>query len=140
MPITEARLRETFTGTGALLVLSLIPAGVLAAEAARGEYVSPFIVFPLAYIFSMVVGWLAMLPGLITVPLAKRFSIESKAAGVIISIVYFILYFFCTGMMIQLLLVLIFDTGTMKQLGFIVGIVTLVSSCIQCRKMYDNLL
>ncbi|ENT6811836.1 hypothetical protein [Enterobacter kobei] len=93
MAITEASIKRTFTGTKALAVLSIL-GGVLVMFTVRREdgYVSTFMgdsaVFILGMIATVLYGWVGMLVGLLTIPIAKMFSIESSKLKKVLSIIY----------------------------------------------------
>lgn len=97
MAITEASIKRTFSGTKALSVLSIL-AGVLVMITVRREdgYESTFMgdsaVFIIGVIATVLYGWVGMLVGLLTVPIAKMFSIESSSIKRILSIIYWFVF------------------------------------------------
>ncbi|EOI5775897.1 hypothetical protein ACMS0O_001000 [Cronobacter malonaticus] len=97
MAITEASIKSTFTGTKVLTVLSIL-AGALVMMNVRHEdgYTSTFMgdsaVFILGMIATVLYGWVGMLVGLLTVPIAKMFSIESSKLKLVLAIIYWFIF------------------------------------------------
>ena len=95
--ITEATIKRTFTGTKALAVLSII-GGALVMLNVRHEdgYTSTFIgdsaVFIIGMIATVLYGWVGMLVGLLTVPIANMFNIQSDKARLGLSIGYWFVF------------------------------------------------
>lgn len=95
--ITEASIKRTFSGTKALAVLSII-GGVLVMLNVRHEdgYTSTFmgdsVVFVLGMIATVLYGWVGMLVGLLTLPIANMFNIQSDKARLGLSVVYWFVF------------------------------------------------
>lgn len=95
--ITEASIKRTFTGTKALAVLSIL-GGVLVMLNVRHEdgYTSSFmgdsVVFVLGMIVTVLYGWVGMLVGLLTIPIANMFHIQSDKARLLLSIGYWFVF------------------------------------------------
>ncbi len=93
--ITEATFKNTFAGTKALAVVSIL-AGALVMMNVRheDEYVSTFVgdsaVFILGMIATVIYGWIGMLVGLLTVPIASMFHIQNEKARTALSVVYWL--------------------------------------------------
>lgn len=93
MAITEASIKRTFSGTKALAVVSIL-AGALVMMNVRHEdgYTSTFMgdsaVFILGMIATVLYGWVGMLVGLLTVPIANMFHIQSDKMKMVLSIMY----------------------------------------------------
>ncbi|EPH0725018.1 hypothetical protein JRA19_000544 [Enterobacter hormaechei] len=97
MAITEASIKRTFKGTKALAVLSIL-AGALVMMTVRREYeyestfVGDSTIFMLGMIATILYGWVGMLVGLLTVPIAKMFSIDSSKFKRVLSIIYWFVF------------------------------------------------
>ncbi|HHT8267246.1 TPA: hypothetical protein ACT2TV_000418 [Enterobacter ludwigii] len=97
MTITEATFKRTFTGSKALAILSII-GGALVMLNVRHEdgYTSTFmgdsVVFLLGMIATVLYGWVGMLVGLLTVPIANMFNIQSDKVRLLLSIGFWFIF------------------------------------------------
>ena len=97
MTITEATFKRTFTGSKALAILSII-GGALVMLNVRHEdgYTSTFmgdsVVFVLGMIATVLYGWVGMLVGLLTVPIANMFNIQSDKVRLLLSIGFWFIF------------------------------------------------
>uniref|UniRef100_UPI000518BF4E hypothetical protein n=2 Tax=Enterobacteriaceae TaxID=543 RepID=UPI000518BF4E len=133
MAITEASIKRTFTGTKALAVLSIL-GGVLVMLTVRREdgYVSTFTgdsaVFIIGMIATVLYGWVGMLVGLLTVPIAKMFSIESNSIKRILSIIYWFIFSWAVYVIGFIVSYLVFgdDEATLIELKPAIAVASLV--------------
>lgn len=91
--ITEASIKRTFTGTKALAVVSIIGGALVMMNVKHEDgYTSTFMgdsaVFILGVIATVLYGWVGMLVGLLTVPIANMFHIQNDRMKMVLSIVY----------------------------------------------------
>ncbi|ELY2855055.1 hypothetical protein SMC92_002086 [Cronobacter dublinensis] len=137
MAITEASIKRTFTGTKALAVLSIL-GGVLVMFTIRREdgYVSTFTgdsaVFIIGMIATVLYGWVGMLVGLLTVPIAKMFSIESSSIKRILSIIYWFVFSWAVYVIGFIVSYLVFgdDQATLIELKPAIAVASLVVASI----------
>ncbi|EGT4464898.1 hypothetical protein C5952_19245 [Cronobacter sakazakii] len=137
MAITEASIKRTFTGTKALAVLSIL-GGVLVMLTVRREdgYVSTFTgdsaVFIIGMIATVLYGWVGMLVGLLTVPIAKMFSIESNSIKRILSIIYWFIFSWAVYVIGFIVSYLVFgdDEATLIELKPAIAVASLVVASI----------
>ncbi|MFW0987000.1 hypothetical protein QMS80_03480 [Cronobacter sakazakii] len=137
MAITEASIKRTFTGTKALAVLSIL-GGVLVMLTVRREdgYVSTFTgdsaVFIIGIIATVLYGWVGMLVGLLTVPIAKMFSIESNSIKRILSIIYWFIFSWAVYVIGFIVSYLVFgdDEATLIELKPAIAVASLVVASI----------
>ncbi|EKY3171812.1 hypothetical protein SMZ82_004365 [Cronobacter malonaticus] len=137
MAITEASIKRTFTGTKALAVLSIL-GGVLVMFTVRREdgYVSTFTgdsaVFIIGMIATVLYGWVGMLVGLLTVPIAKMFSIESNSIKRILSIIYWFVFSWAVYVIGFIVSYLVFgdDEATLIELKPAIAVASLVVASI----------
>ncbi|PUV58270.1 hypothetical protein ACP26G_13555 [Cronobacter sakazakii] len=137
MAITEASIKRIFTGTKALAVLSIL-GGVLVMLTVRREdgYVSTFTgdsaVFIIGMIATVLYGWVGMLVGLLTVPIAKMFSIESNSIKRILSIIYWFIFSWAVYVIGFIVSYLVFgdDEATLIELKPAIAVASLVVASI----------
>ncbi|EJJ0547104.1 hypothetical protein G9X48_09100 [Cronobacter sp. HA18006] len=137
MAITEASIKRTFTGTKALAVLSIL-GGVLVMFTVRREdgYVSTFTgdsaVFIIGMIATVLYGWVGMLVGLLTVPITKMFSIESRSIKTILSIIYWFVFSWAVYIIGFIVSYLVFgdDEATLIELKPAIAVASLVVASI----------
>lgn len=137
MAITEASIKRTFSGTKALAVLSIL-AGVLVMITVRREdgYESTFMgdsaVFIIGVIATVLYGWVGMLVGLLTVPIAKMFSIESGSIKRILSIIYWFVFSWAVYVIGFIVTYFVFgdDEATLIELKPAIAVASLVVASI----------
>ncbi|MHA1072079.1 hypothetical protein [Enterobacter ludwigii] len=135
--ITEASIKRTFTGTKALAVVSIL-AGALVMMNVRHEdgYTSTFMgdsaVFILGVIATIFYGWIAMLVGLLTVPIAKMFHIESNKLKLVLTILYWFVFSWAVYVIGFIVTYVIFgvDELTLMELKPAIAVASLVVACI----------
>lgn len=138
MAITEASIKRTFSGTKALAVLSIL-AGVLVMITVRREdgYESTFMgdsaVLIIGVIATVLYGWVGMLVGLLTVPIAKMFSIESSSIKRILSIIYWFVFSWAVYVIGFIATYFVFgdDEVTLIELKPAIAVASLVVASIQ---------
>ncbi|ABU77578.1 hypothetical protein ACI01D_000726 [Cronobacter sakazakii] len=137
MAITEASIKRTFTGTKALAVLSIL-GGLLVMFAVRREdgYVSTFTgdsaVIIIGMIATVLYGWVGMLVGLLTVPIAKMFSIESSSIKRVLSIIYWFVFSWAVYVIGFIVSYVVFgdDEATLIELKPAIAVASLVVASI----------
>lgn len=148
MAITEASIKRTFKGTKALAVLSIL-AGALVMMTVRREYEyeSTFMgdstIFMLGMIATMLYGWAGMLVGLLTVPIAKIFSIESSKFKRVLSIIYWFVFSWAVYVIGFIVTYILFgdDEMTLIELKPAIAVASLVVASIHTalfREMLDK--
>lgn len=137
MVITEASIKRTFTGTKALAVVSIL-AGALVMMNVKHEdgYTSTFMgdsaVFILGVIATVLYGWVGMLVGLLTVPIANMFHIQNDKMKMVLSIVYWFVLAWAVYVVGFIVTYMVFgeDEYTLMELKPAIAIASLVVASI----------
>lgn len=148
MAITEASIKRTFKGTKALAVLSIL-AGALVMMTVRREYeyestfVGDSTIFMLGMIATILYGWVGMLVGLLTVPIAKMFSIDSSKFKRVLSIIYWFVFSWAVYVIGFIVTYILYgdDEMTLIQLKPAIAVASLVVASIHTglfREMLDK--
>lgn len=126
MAISEAAIKHTFNGTGALLIASILPAGIVLVgvrndmtEAGYGDdltFSGIFFTFVVAYIIAVLAGWATMLMGLVTPYIAKLFDIQNSSLRWLFTILYFLIFSTITFYILTLVMEWVSDPATLQQI------------------------